>query len=761
MTIQETMLVVDDEPLPRTLLSVSLREAGYRVVEADGGKAALAILREQPVDVVLLDLVMPEMDGFQVLRRMKADDLLESIPVVVVSGSDDMNSVVRCIEMGAIDHLSKPFDPVLLQVRIRSALAIRRVDGERSSEGQRVGAGARPRRWWAIEGAEDEKSEPGMKVSGFLKALVKWSRPYRKQTILFASLILMCLGIEAALPMGFKFITDDALIPHDFRILVLILLVLIVAMVVAASMQILTDYLYARLAVKILNDLRFSMYRHLQRLSMGFFSRVSSGEIVSRFTTDLAAVENTVMLCVPAALSQSMMAIFTLGLLFTLEWKLALFAILGIFVSYRAEQRIEKPAAEADFRMKKGMAGIAAVLQEAVAVQQAVKAFRLQNLVAERFKHRLVGFLHLAMRACFLSYLTDRVPGRCAAIFGVLTIAGGGFLTFFGYLTIGELISFQVLLSALIAAVNDMTWSMPYLVRATGGMQKIEYLLNEEPDVSDAPDAVTLPSPTQEISFQHVSFGYAEGETQLSDVTMTIPMNCSAVLVGPSGAGKSTVINLLMRLYDPRQGSVSIDGYDLRTVTQESLRQHVSVVFQDSFLFDTTIRENVRAGKQGATNGEVEAAAKAVGMHEIIMGLPAGYDTTVGERGGKLSVGHRQRLAIARALLSEPKILLLDDATSALDSATTTQIYRSIETAGRVKTVISVANRLESEPSADIIFVFDEGRLVESGSHTELACHGGAYARLWEKRAGAGRDAMKANQRSAGAGSVEAGGTGS
>ena len=239
---------------------------------------------------------------------------------------------------------------------------------------------------------------------------------------------------------------------------------------------------------------------------------------------------------------------------------------------------------------------------------------------------------------------------------------------------------------------------------------------------------------------------------------MTIPMDCSALLVGPSGSGKSTVINLLMRLYDPREGTVSIDGYDLRRVTQESLRQHMGVVFQDSFLFDTTIRENIRAGKQGATNEEVEGAAKAVGMHEIIMGLPGGYDTTVGERGGKLSVGHRQRLAIARALLSEPKILLLDDATSALDSPTTALIHRSIQEMGNRRTVISVANRLESEPGVDIVFVFEEGRLVESGSHKELVCRGGAYARLWEKRAGAGNDTAKANRMSTGADSLETGG---
>lgn len=735
MPASATILVVDDERLPRTLLAVNLREAGYHVMEADGGRAALALLREQDVDVVLLDLVMPEMDGFQVLRRMKADNQLRDIPVVVVSGSDDMHSVVRCIEMGSVDHLSKPFDPALLRVRVRAALAVRQVERGRAAGEGRLRPMPGPLRCLGMEVTGEEKAVAGVRVSGFLKAVFRRSRPYRKQTVLFACLTLACLGIEAALPMGFKFVTDDALVPHNFRALVLTLGALVVAMVTAALLQIGTDYLYARLAVKTLNDLRFGMYRHLQRLSMGFFSRVSAGEIISWFTTDLAAVENTVMLCLPLALGQFMMVAFTLGFLFVLEWKLALFAVFGIFVSYRAEQCIEKPAAQADLKMKREMAGITTVLQDVAGLQQVIKAFRLQGLVAERFKHQMVDFFHLAMRACFLSYLTDRVPGRCAAIFGLLTVAGGAFLTFFGFLTLGELISFQVLLASLTVAINELTWSMPYLVRAAGGMQKIESLLDQSPEVKDEPGATVLPRPEREIVFRNVTFGYLDGQPLLKDLSLCIPMNRSALVVGPSGSGKSTLLYLLMRFYDPQQGSVSIDGHDLRTVTQDSLRQYISAVFHENCLFNTTIRENIRMGRQGATDEDVEAAAGAVGLHETIMGFPAGYDTVVGERGGKLSIGHRQRLAIARAVLADAPILILDDAMSALDPATAAATNQSLEQITRGKTVITVTHNLQSAPHADVVFVLHEGRVAESGPRTALLARGGVFADLWQKQA--------------------------
>lgn len=743
MAIQPIVLVVDDESLFRKLLRVNLTQAGYHVLEADSGRAALSLLREKGADAVLLDLVMPEMDGFQVLRKLKSDDLLKDIPVVVVSASDDMNSVVKCLEMGALDHLSKPFDPVLLQVRVRAAIALRHMEAHRLSceAGTAVPPGLRRRR--GAERAAEDTAEAGMKISGFLKSLIRWSAPYRLQTILFAFLILICLGIEAALPMGFKFITDDALIPHNFRMLIIILSILIFAMAISAMAQIGTDYLYARIAVKILNDLRFNMFRHLQRLPLTFFSRVSAGEITSRFTSDLAAIENTVVLCLQQALSQCMMVSFTLLLLFVLEWRLALFALLGIYLCYCVEQRIEKPAASADARMKQETAGIAVVLQDVVGMQPVIKAYRLQNMVAERFKRQMVEFFHTAMRACYLSYLTDRAPGRFAAIFGLLTIAAGSVLTFYGFLTIGGLVSFQVLLTSLVISINELTWSIPYLVRATGGMEKVESFLNERPETADPPDAVPLPPPEHAIVFEKVSFGYTEGQTHLKSVSFSIPMRRSAVLIGPSGSGKSTVLHLLMRFYDPREGSVSIDGLDLRKITRNSLRQHISVVFQENFLFNTTIRENIRAGKQGATDDEIETAARRIGLHETIMAFPAGYETMAGERGGKLSAGLRQQIAIARAIISNPPILLLDDATSALDPATASLIDRSLEQISHDRTVISVTHRLEAAAKADLIFLFQGGRLVESGSHGALLKHNGIYAGMWRRQAGSTGETSK------------------
>jgi ATP-binding cassette subfamily B protein len=704
-------------------------------MEADSGAEAIRQLREGSVDVVLLDLVMPDMDGFQVLKQMKAEKALAGIPVVVVSASDDMNSVVRCLEMGAIDHLSKPFDPVLLRARVRAALAIRRLEAERASAPgvarptSRIGP-------YDYEARAEVADGKGSSIFLFLRRLLRWCRPYRRQLAFFAVLIMVALGIEAALPLGFKFITDIALLAHNFRVLILVPCVQVCALVAAALTQVVADGYYVRLAMKILNDLRFKMYRHLQALSMGFFARTSAGALTSRFTTDLAAVENTVMLCLPLTMGQFVMVVFSLGLLFTIEWKLALFAIFGMFVSYKIEHRVEQPASAADARMKEEQAAITAVLQETINAQPVVKVFRLQKMVTERFKRQMVSFYRTAARACFLAYLTDRLPGRCISLFGLLTITAGAFLAFYGFLTIGELVAFQVLLAGLTTAVSDLTWSVPHLVRAAGGMDKIEQLLAEQPDVVEAENASILPRPEKEIVFRDVTFGYTPGQVNLSHVNLLIRMGQSVLLVGPSGCGKSTVLNLLLRFYDPRQGSISIDGRDLRTVTQDSLRQHISVVLQENFLFDSTVRENIRMGRPEATDADVEAAARVVEMHDTIMGFAKGYDTEVGERGSKLSIGHRQHLAIARAILSDSSIILLDEATSALDPSMSSSINQALERIGKGRTVISVTHRLESAPKTDLIVVFENGRVAESGRHDVLLSRGGTYAQLWRQQAG-------------------------
>jgi len=340
MAKTQTILILDDETLPRALLITSLTEAGYVVHEANSGQAALDLMRSQLFDLVLLDLVMPKMDGFQVLKQMKSNDLLRDIPVIVVSASEDMESVVRCVEMGAVDHLSKPFDPVLLHVRIRAALA--------AHEFRKVGflqrAAVPPGGTHAAlkpEELEAAEKEPGtqMGIMGFLRTLFRYLVPYRKPAILLVVLLLISLAIEAVLPLGFKFITDDALLVRNFQALLLILTVVVLAFFAVVLTELGSDYVFARLPAKVMNDLRYDMYRHLQRLSMGFYMRVPVGDIMSRFTTDLAAVEYAVLISLPIVLSESVMVVFGLALLFMLEWKLALFSVIGLYVSYKSGQR--------------------------------------------------------------------------------------------------------------------------------------------------------------------------------------------------------------------------------------------------------------------------------------------------------------------------------------------------------------------------------------------------------------------------------------
>lgn len=727
-----TVLVVDDDPISRTLFSTSLTDAGYSVKQAENGRDALKSLCEEPADIILLDLMMPVMDGFQCLRRLQADHALRHIPVIVISTAEDMESVTRCIEMGAIDHLSKPLDAVLLRTRVSAALATKR---QHEEEAQRRLAGPTHKEPESTTAPEAEEA-PSMGTLGFLRSLRRWASPYRKQALLLSVCMVASMSITATLPLGTKFITDYALIPHDLRALLVILAILVAAELTALGFDFARDYLYARFSAKLLNDLRFAMFRHLQSLSVSFYGRVSMGEVTARFTTDLASVDNAVTNAVQSTLCQFVLILVCLGLLFALEWRLALIAVLGLYLSLKTEAWVEPRASEAGHRMKEQQAQIAAVLQENVQAQPVVKMFRLQGLLIERFKHQMLDFYRAASRAFFLTYLTDRAPEATISLFGLVMLGVGSFLVCIDALTLGTLLAFQLLLGELMSSVSVLTWGLPQLLQAGVGMERIETLLNEKPEVTDVPDATPLQRPSREIALTEVRFGYSAGRLNLDNVTMTIPVSQSVLLVGSSGCGKSTILNLLMRFYDPAAGSVCVDGRNLRSVTQDSLRQHMSVVLQENFLFNTTIRENIRMGRHNATDAEIEAAAKAAEIHDVILKMPDGYDTVAGERGGKLSGGQRQRVAIARAVLADPAILLLDEATSALDPATAAAINQSLDRLSQGRTVVTVTHRLEAAPSADRIFVFHEGRLAEQGRHAELLKLNGLYAQLWNKQAG-------------------------
>jgi ATP-binding cassette, subfamily B, bacterial len=569
----------------------------------------------------------------------------------------------------------------------------------------------------------------------FLAHLLPRVAPYKKTAALVGLTIAVSVAYESLFPLSIKFLIDDAIVPHDGHRLVLILSGLATLMAVWAVCGTAHDLLFARLSASVLNDLRKEMYVHLQQLSMNFYSRTPAANILARFSTDLAAVENTVVMALPYALLSLGCAGSATVVMFVLDWRIALLASLGIPLCVVGPRLIGPRAADAGYRMKSMQAGVSGMVEEHVLAQPVVKAFGLQPLLSAQFREHLGGLLRVSVSANFLSYLLERTPQITIMVFNLAIISVGGYLAFDGRMSVGSLVAIQTIFMSLSQSVAGLAWALPQLVQASAGMQRIEELLAEQPQVTDAPDAVSTPSAAGALGLQDVSFGYGDARN-LDGVSLAIPAGASVAFVGPSGSGKSTALNLILRFYDPSAGRVTIDGLDLRSITQSSLRALMGVVFQESFLFNTSIRDNIRITKPGATDAEVERAAKFAEIHDTIMAMPQGYDTQVGERGGRLSGGQRQRIAIARALLRDPTLLILDEATSALDSATEYAINATLQRVARGRTVVSVTHRLTSVTSMDCIFVLVRGRLVERGTHAELLALGGAYRELWERQSG-------------------------
>ena len=478
------------------------------------------------------------------------------------------------------------------------------------------------------------------------------------------------------------------------------------------------------------------MFEHLQRLSASYFSRVQIGDIMSRFSTDLAAVQNAVILALPETILGTLGLVTISTLLFIFSWQLALVTVLGLPLAMLGP-RFLGPRAERDsYLVRHEEAKIASAVQENVSAQPVVRAFGLAPLQLGAFRSQLHGFYKINLRFNVLAYLVERTPNLSFLLLQIAVFGFGAVKCVRGELTLGELIAFNVLLGYLSAYVTSLTRVMPPLLLAAGGVARIQELLDTPPQVRDAPGAASLPPLARALDFAEVSFSYAGEHRDLDRVSFTIRSGAQVAIVGGSGSGKSTALALIARFYDPDSGAVTLDGVDLRAATLDSLRAQMGVVFQESFLFNTTIRENIRFGRPAASDDEVEAAARAAEIHEIVVGMPEGYDTIVGERGGRLSGGQRQRVAIARAIVRDPAILLLDEATSALDPTTEAAINGTLERLGRARTVISVTHRLASTVHADQILVFDRGHLVEQGTNGELLAQGGTYKRLWDKQQG-------------------------
>ena len=585
-------------------------------------------------------------------------------------------------------------------------------------------------------GGMGEADEPlGLRgLLDFLRMLARYLRPHRGQVWVLGVGLLIELSSETAVRLSFQVLIDRAIVPHDAGMLASVLGGLAALALAGAALSFWCDLMWARVGVALLNAMRRDMAEHLQRLPLAYFVRQPAGDVLSRFSGDLASVSDGFTGGVPVGTTALVGGLITVGLLFTLEWRLALVATAGLIASIAAAHGLAARTATAGYAEKQAEARVMTAVAEQYGAQPVVRAFGLEAIARRDLATLLERLRHAGVRANFAMYLAERAPAVGVALTHVLLIGLGGWWTMRGELTIGTLVSFQVLFQGLAGYVHSLGWVGAYLARAAGGGRRVAELLAAPAEPPPRPGATDLPRMTRALALDEVTFAYADGPPVLERVSFAVPQGARVAIVGPSGAGKSTLVHLLLRFADPAGGSITLDGRDLRDGTTASLRGQIAVVFQESFLFDTSVRENIRLGRPEATDAEVEQAARAAEIHEAIAAFPRGYDTPAGERGARFSGGQRQRLALARALLRDPAILLLDEATSALDPASEAAIDATLRRVARGRTVITITHRLTSVADADRLYVLDRGRLVEQGRHDELLAGRGVYARLWEKQ---------------------------
>ena len=547
--------------------------------------------------------------------------------------------------------------------------------------------------------------------------------------------LLVQAAFETIFPLGYKWLIDWAIIPRDPRWFASVMAGLGAAFLVSAVVTVAREFLCADLGVRTVNALRLEMARRLHAVSLDFFAGTPAGDLTSRFTADLRAIEQVVGRALPDVIGAGLSLAISAALLFVLEWRLALITMAALPLTLVGPRLLGSRATTASHRRAEDEAAIAATVEELVVGQAVIRAFGLDGAIGQRFRTRLTRLGDSGLRATFLGRLVGGSTALAVTLVQLVIIGAGALLVIRGDMSLGSLIGFMALLLNVDAAVSALSHGIPDCIQAIGGMERVEALLQEPGGVMDAADARPAP-PVREIAFRDVTFGYPGRPACLRHVSFTVEARQHVAFVGRSGSGKSTILRLIARFYDAREGAVTVNGEDVRRVTQDSLRARMAVVLQETFLFSGTIRDNISLARPDATEAAVEAAATAAQLHQVIGSWPNGYATAVGEGGGRLSGGERQRIALARAILRNPEVLLLDEATSALDPETEAQFNRALAARALERTVISVTHRLPTVTHADQIFVVDGGEVVERGTHQELLDLEGTYHRLWQQQSG-------------------------